>query len=165
MIFSKIKVSNKLKTYFRLKFKNEPNLNNSRSQILLEFNAFQSYHVPVAYFSNFLKKKYQSKLVGYFNYKALITPFEENIINKIKWKIGTFFNIKSFSIFRSFGVNRIIKPELNFNETRLSNKIFDRLKNKIFKKDDVLQLSLDNIKMGDLLYDTYLKSSKNLYSL
>ncbi len=66
MIFSKIKVSNKLKTYFRLKFKNEPNLNNSRSQILLEFNAFQSYHVPVAYFSNFLKKKISIKISRIF---------------------------------------------------------------------------------------------------
>ena len=53
--FSKIKITNKLKSYFKNKFKNTNN-ELFRSEILLEFNAFQSYHVPVAYFANFLKK-------------------------------------------------------------------------------------------------------------
>ena len=64
--FSKIKITSKLKSYFKIKFSNT-NRDLFKSEILLEFNAFHSYHVPIAYFSNFLKKKYNSNLVGFFN--------------------------------------------------------------------------------------------------
>ena len=59
MIYSKLKkaylvykVSRGLKKYFRKKFIKKKNI--PENKILLEFNAFHSYHVPVAYFSNYL---------------------------------------------------------------------------------------------------------------
>ena len=47
-------VNNKLKFFFKKKFKHTKR--NSDNSILLEFNAFQSYHVPVSYFANYLSK-------------------------------------------------------------------------------------------------------------
>jgi hypothetical protein len=35
---------------------------------------------------------------------------KESLINKIKWHIGNKFNLKYFSIYRSFGVKEIFKP-------------------------------------------------------
>jgi len=155
--FSKIKITNKLKSYFKNKFKNTNN-ELFRSEILLEFNAFQSYHVPVAYFANFLKKKYKSNIVGFFNYKILSSPFEESLYNKIKWIIGDKFNLKNFSIFRSFGVKKIIKPSLNKEEYKISYQIFINLKKTLSSKRDVLNISINDIRVGDLIYDTYIKS-------
>ena len=40
----------------------------------------------------------------------LSSPFEQTLLTKIKWVIGNKFNLKTFSLFRSFGVNEIIKP-------------------------------------------------------
>ena len=36
-------------------------------------------------------------------------------------------------------------------------KKFDEIKKNIFRKEDVLNIKIDNIRIGDLLYDTYLK--------
>ena len=90
------KVSRGLKKYFRKKFIKKKNI--PENKILLEFNAFHSYHVPVAYFSNYLKNKFQSELVGYFNYKILSSPFEENFLNKLKVlskEIGLFLSLSN----------------------------------------------------------------------
>ncbi len=163
MIYSKLKkaylvykVSRGLKKYFRKKFIKKKNI--PENKILLEFNAFHSYHVPVAYFSNYLKNKFQSELVGYFNYKILSSPFEENFLNKLKWTIGNKFNLKNFSIYRSFGVNEIIKPKLKKIDYQNARDIFINIKNKIKTKNDILNIEINNIKIGDLIYDTYLKT-------
>ena len=164
MIYSKLKkayliykTSKSLKKHFRKKFIDKKK-NIGESKILLEFNAFHSYHVPVAYFSNFLKNKFQSELVGYFNYKILSSPFEENFLNKLKWIIGNSLNLKNFSIFRSFGVNEIIKPKLKKSDYQNAKSIFINIKSKVKTKNDILNIEINNIKIGDLIYDTYLKT-------
>ena len=97
-------VNNKLKFFFKKRFTNKKK--NKSNKVLLEFNAFHSYHIPVSYFSNYLSKKYNdSNLVGFFNYKILSSPLKENMLNKIKWYIGNNLNLKYFSIYKSFGVN------------------------------------------------------------
>ena len=163
MIYSKLKktyliykIKKNLKKYFKKKFVKKKIT--TESKILLEFNAFHSYHVPVAYFSNFLKNKFQSELVGYFNYKILSSPFEENFLNKLKWIIGNKFNLKNFSIYRSFGVNEIIKPKLKKSDYKSAKKQFIQIKNNIKTKSDILNIEINNIKIGDLIYDTYLKT-------
>ena len=163
MIYSKLKkaylvykVSRSLKKYFRKKFIKKKNI--PENKIMLEFNAFHSYHVPVAYFSNYLKNKFQSELVGYFNYKILSSPFEESFFNNLKWIIGNRFNLKIFSIYRSFGVNEIIKPKLKKSDYQNAKNIFINIKSKVKTKNDILNIEINNIKIGDLIYDTYLKS-------
>ena len=80
-------VNNKLKFFFQKNSKHTKR--NSENSILLEFNAFQSYHVPVSYFANYLSEKYNSNLVGYYlNYKMIASPLEESLINKIRWFLG-----------------------------------------------------------------------------
>ena len=156
-LLSKLIITNKLKSYYKKKF-NGTNSYPTKSKILIEFNAFHSYHIPVSYFANYLKNKYKCKLIAYFNYKIISSPFKENFINEIKWKLGNFFNIKNFGIFKSFGTNKIIKPNLNNEQIKNSNKIFNKLREKIFSKKDVLNIEINGITIGDLVYDTYIKS-------
>ena len=70
------------------------------------------------------------------------------------WK---FFSLKNFGIYRSFGVKNIFKPQVKNNiKTKIDKPlklIFDKIKN----KEDVLKIKFDNILVGDLIYDTYLK--------
>ena len=77
--------------------------------------------------------------------------------NKVKWTIGNFFNLKRFGIYRSFGVKEIIRPNIsNFDEEK-SKKYFKKIYSKLKNKADILDIEIDNILIGDLIYDTYLK--------
>jgi len=149
----------KLKLFFKKRFANKKK--NKNNIVLLEFNAFHSYHIPVSYFSNYLSEKYNdSNLVGFFNYKILSSPLKESLINKIKWHIGNKFNLKYFSIYRSFGVKEIFKPIINNNISNIAEKEFFSLRNQIKTKKDILDIKVNNVEIGDLIYDTYIKSKK-----
>ena len=55
--------------YNKKKFSNLNN--NSNGKILIEYNTFQSYHIPVAYFSNYLKKTLNAEIFAFFNYSII----------------------------------------------------------------------------------------------
>ena len=90
----------------------------------------------------------------------LSSPFEQTLLNKIKWVIGNKLNLKNFSLFRSFGVNQIIKPDLKESEKLKALKIYEEIKKNIKNKKDVINIKVDGIKIGDLIYDTYIKSRR-----
>ena len=65
------------------------------------------------------------------------------------------FNLGNYGIYKSFGIT-------NFIDLKISNKIKNKAttllkKIKIKDKEDVINLKVNNILIGDLLYDTYLK--------
>ena len=65
-----------------------PNKIYSDRKILVEFNAFHSDHIFFSYFSNVLSKKYNAQIIGFYNFKLLISKIKENFIEKIKeWQI------------------------------------------------------------------------------
>ena len=151
--------------YFRIKFIkfNKFFLRNAKIAkqngiFLVEFNAFHDHHVIYSIFSYFFKKNYFCKTFSFYNNCLLTTPLVFNKINSLKWKIGNFFSLKHFAIYRSFGVDEIFKPEIDKNITKLANKYFSKNFNKIRSKKDLLNFKINNILLGDLLYDTYLKS-------
>ena len=81
--------------------------------VLIEFNAFHESHVCQSLFSNFLAKKYDLNIVGYFNYCILSAPLNQTIFQKIKWNLGKFFNYKYHAIYKSFGSKYVIRPKIN----------------------------------------------------
>ena len=68
---------------------------NTNGQILIEYNAFQSYHVPISYFSNYLKKKLNAEIFAFYNYSILISSLEISFLQKIRWYLANFL-IKKF---------------------------------------------------------------------
>ena len=97
-------------------FKNLEKTN--KSQILLEFNAFHNFHISSSYLVNFLKKKFGYKIIGFFNYTILSSNLEQNLYEKIKWFLLKKTNYKNFGLYKSFGVQKFIKPILNFKQKK-----------------------------------------------
>ena len=62
-------------------------------------------------------------------------------------------------IYNSFGVENFIRPhiseKINFEAQRKTNEFF---KKKNLNNNDVVNFKINNIWIGDLIYDTYLKS-------
>ena len=131
---------------------------NKKSEILVEFNAFQNSHVPLSYLSNVLAKNYNSQINSFYNYSLISSPLKNTFLNEIKWIIGNTFSLKNFGVYRSFGVKKIFKPEtfLKFDQKKLKKKT-DSIYKKLKYKEDVLKIKINNILIGDLIYDTYLK--------
>ena len=125
------------------------------SEILIEFNKFHTSHIPFSYLSNCLSKIFNSKITAFYNYTLITSPLNPGIMEKIKWHVANVFTLKTFKIYRSFGVKKIFRPivlEDNDSEKKISN-----FYTKINTKQKLLNFKIDNIKIGDLIYDTYLK--------
>ena len=130
---------------------------NKKSKVLIEFNAFHNTHIPISYLSNTLAKINKSEINAFYNYSIIKTPLKNPLFNEIKWKIGNFFSIKNFGIYRSFGVKKIIKPSI-LPKNKIQSKLYlKKIYSKLKKKEDILKIRFDNILVGDLIYDTYLK--------
>ena len=149
------------KTHYILKKKNKFffNTKNKNSKIILiEYNNYRSTHLSQALLSNFFKKKNAGKIVAYYNYTLMVSPLKINYIQKLTWRLSSFFSLGFKGIYRSFGVDKFIRPDVN-------NKFFQKAEleaKKFFKKkannSKVINYKVENIWIGDLLYDTYLKS-------
>jgi hypothetical protein len=130
---------------------------NNKKKILIEFNAFHNAHVPLSYLSNILAKIYKSEINAFYNYSIIRTPLKNSLLNEVRWKIGNFFSIKNFGIYRSFGVKNIFKPSIS-SQNKIKSKLYlKKIYSKLKKKEDISKIRFDNILVGDLIYDTYLK--------
>ena len=153
-------IKKKIITYNFKKFNKKiffNNISEDKRQILVEFNAFHSDHVMLSYISNYLAKKYKSKIVGFYNFGLLLSDLKYTFIKNLKWNLGKIFNYKNFGVYYSFGVNKIFKPEISKLIENEANIIFKKKIKNIKKKKDIYSFKIKNIKFGDLFYDTYLK--------
>lgn len=129
----------------------------SNKKILVEFNAFHSDHIFFSYFSNVLSKKYNAQIIGFYNFKLLISKIKENLKEKLKWKIANIINHKNFGIYRSFGTTDIFKPIITKNIELIASKTHHKILKKIKRKEDIYKIKINKTFLGDLIYDTYLK--------
>ena len=132
--------------------------NKKNCEILVEFNSFQSSHIFLSTIASVLSEKFEGKIVGYYNFSLSSTDLESSIYQKLKWYLGKFFSYNFFGIYKSFGVSKFVKPSVNKNIDLKSNIIFNSLISRIKNKNDILNLKIDDIECGDLIYDGFLKN-------
>ena len=161
-ILNKFLIINKIIKHNNYYFKHENNSQTDDSKILVEFNNFTSNHVGTSYLANELKKIYKSKLIAYFGHVLLTYPLERNLIFKIKLFLGKLFSINFFGTYKSFGVENFFYPKYSSSLENKKNKIYkDFLHNvKTLKKFE--KFKINNILVGDLMYDTYLKKNYDI---
>jgi len=132
---------------------------NNEKIILVEYNNFHGSHLCQALLANYFKLKNRAKIVGYFNYCLITSPLRLNFFQKLRWKISSLFLLGFKKIYNSFGVENFIRPhitqKINLQAQSKANKF---LKKRNLDNNDVVNFKINNIWIGDLIYDTYLKS-------
>lgn len=120
--------------------------NNSKSKkILIEIHGMQPNHIAISHFSKVLSDVHNASLIGYYPDK------ESNVCNiKLDFK-----HYKIKKIYRSFGVKNFLRKNTNKFNTQ-ANELSNKLFHKINSKSDLVDLFVDDILVGDLIYDQYL---------
>ena len=116
-----------------------------------------SDHLFFSYFSNVLSKKFDSKIVGFYNFKLIVSKLKENLIEKIKWKLSNTINYNNFGVYRSFGTKEIFKPNIDKNIEKKSYSLNKKIIKNLRTKNDIYKIKINEHLLGDLIYDSYLK--------
>lgn len=136
-------------------FQKNHNIKKKDCQILIEFNNWKPFHVSNSYLLNFLIKKYNANAIGYEIYRNLF--FKKNFFENIKWFIGSLLYLKTFYIYKSFNVNKFIYPKFDKKIKSLVDKIYLKKLKNIKNKKDLERIEINNIWIGDIFYDSFLK--------
>ena len=119
----------------------------SKSLILIEYFRYKASIIPFYYFSTILQKKYNSTLMLYLpNFPSKKLFFFINFEKLI------FFSL--YNLYKLFGVEGIILPK----EKKYKHKFYSVYSNIKLKKD-ILNIKIDQILIGDLIYDDFLRSN------
>ena len=137
------------------------NYNNDNSKILIEFHGWSSAHICFSYLIEALNKKFKSKLTAYEGYTLISANLKLTTYQKLKYFLSKNFVGKFFKLYRSFGVTEFIRPSLSESIIAKSNKEFNLSFNKI-NKYNLSEYEINGIRVGDLIYDTYLKIFKQV---
>jgi|688.fasta_scaffold49490_5 hypothetical protein len=122
-----------------------------KSQILVELNFLQSSLIINSYL---LKKIFNNNKSEIVLYRSL---YSNNFFIKIFIKTIYLFKIDIFSIYRNiFDVKKIIYPKI-FNENHVVNNIFAKVCSNLKSKNDVENIKINEVHIGDLIYDSYLR--------
>lgn len=123
----------------------------TNNKILVEVFDYKPSTISLSYLSNILSQKYQAKIVGYYpGFLSLKSNFKRIFLEKCDPH-----NIKE--IYKSFGVKNFIIPKSSKSKTQ--DLLFIKIYKNIKTKENILDIKIDGIILGDLIYDEFLKSN------
>ena len=157
--FRNITTNIKIKKKFSDLFKNAKLNKNKKNIILLEFNNWTFNHIAAAYICDILSKKQQAKIKGYPGYQLIQSNLKQSYLNKFLWKLGNKASLKSFGIFKSLGIEDVLWPKVDLESEESALKEIKKYNKKIKSKEDVQNYKINNILIGDLIYDSFLKKT------
>ena len=122
--------------------------------ILMEHNRMCSAHIPYSYLANVLSDLYKAKIVSF-----CVTPEKKwkHWINKV---IPSKIRRDSERVYESFGSQGFIRPVISSKQKKKAVKLCDELMETIKDKRDIENITLNNVWIGDLIYDSYLMDFK-----
>ena len=119
--------------------------------VLIELNNMASAIISYSYLAAVLERKYNATIVAYSTIEITDTRlnwFRKNIEE---------FDKSLFKIYESFGVEKVVVPRLDKPLSESALVLFNKIKDGLSTKQDVEDIVVDNVILGDLFYDTYLR--------
>ena len=123
---------------------------------LVEFNGWSAIHIIFSYVVNFYRNKKNCKIVAYECFD-LLNRVEPPWYKNFFWKLGILLNIRTFGIFKSFGTDEFLKPYYNQEQIKNANLETKKFFKKKLSLSNLENYKVNNIWIGDLIYDSYLK--------
>lgn len=112
----------------------------------------QSAHIAYSYLANVLVERERARIVAY-------TPVpHRKWYNEIYEKIAQVMKVEQYGAYVSFGVSEFFVANPSNAQKSQAKQIFERLLPKLRSKRDVICLTINNVWIGDLIYDSYLRT-------
>jgi len=129
-------------------------------KILIEFHGWNAEYITYYFIIDALKSLFPADVHAFATFPNFLSRnFFKKFIDDVKFFLGNILNKKTFRIFRFLGVKSFFIPILYFQNYQLANKYYKIFYNKNnINKDDILKIKINNILIGDILYDSYLKA-------
>jgi hypothetical protein len=125
---------------------------NEGPEILFELNGLHSAHIAYSYLANVLANKYGARITGYVTRESL-SP-----LRKLEWKISNYLSLREFAVYRSFGTSGFLLPQLSSRQLVRARLLYDRTLTELKTKSNVESIQIDGIWLGDLIYDSFLRT-------
>ena len=109
---NKILLRKKIKRKFSDLFKNALINKKKDKIILLEFHNSTFTHIGSSYVCDILSKKYDARLEAFPAYQLAQSNLKQTISQKLLWYFGNLLSLKTFGIYKSFGVAKIFWPKI-----------------------------------------------------
>jgi len=129
---------------------------NNNKIFLVEFNGWAVIHIIFSYIINYFKKEEKCRIVAYEAYDIL-NRLESPKYKRYLWNLGVFLNLKTFKVFKFLGTDDFIKPIFSKNFIDKTRKFINYFNNNKPSLKKLENLKINNIWIGDLIYDSYLK--------
>jgi len=112
----------------------------------------------MSYITNVLALKYSANIYAFPGY--VTNKYTLDWKSKIKFCVANLIPVKQFLIYVSFGTRKFFYPKINNYETTIALKIYKKKLNTLKKLEDICKIKINDIYVGDLIYDSYLKFYK-----
>jgi hypothetical protein len=145
-----------IKKYIKHNYYHFKNNKNAENIFLVEFNGWQAMHIAFSYLANFFLEKKNCNIVPFESYN-LFRREKLGVSDELKWNLGKFFKIKNFGVYYSFGAGKFLEVEYNDFVIKRSHHQVKYFYSKRVNLKNLENLRVENIWIGDLIYDSYLK--------
>ena len=138
------------KNLIKNRYQNKYVRKNSKEIILIDFFDYYPFIIYWAEICNYLNNKYG------FQLKYFYFPFHNSLFSKYN-----FFLKKRKKIYESFNCFELINEIDSKIDNNLKEKIIKSYKNKVASKEELLNYKIKDILVGDLIYDTFLRTKSS----
>ena len=138
----------------RAVFARPKNSATSKREVLFELNSMHSAHIAYSYLANVLAERDDAII------KCYLPLPRETWLQRFAFTVDKLFGSRELGVFNSFGSQACLAPNLSAQQRILAQTLFDKTVNGLKSTQDVEDLVIDGVWIGDLVYDTYLMACK-----
>lgn len=120
--------------------------------MLMELNPMHSAHIAYAYLADEMAKSHGAQLKAYAP-RAL-----KGVKEKLSFCLKALVGWAHFGIYKSFGVNEFLEIKLTDAQRERAKALYDQTLPRLKSTRDVEDMHINGVWIGDLVYDSYLKT-------
>ena len=118
--------------------------------VLLELNAMHSAHIAYSYLANVLATNNQAKINAY------VQKPHRGLLQRVLFKFRKATGQNDFGAYKSFGTTAFTEMTLSPNQQARARKLFEGVFGRLTTKSDIEALTINDVWVGDLVYDSFL---------
>ncbi len=133
-------------------FQNDKRVAQGKPVVLFELNAMHSAHIAYSYLANVLATDNQAQI------KAYVQRAHCGLLQRLRFKIKKASGRGVFGAFKSFGANTFIEIVLLCTQKEKAKKLFADVLGRLNTTRDIELLTINDVWVGDLVYDSFLRT-------